>query len=245
MKQGRGNAKLQEPRSGRTLSTRESILLLQSSKLNGSIYPPWTFEPDALDFVEQPIFQDDMTFTLPEALKHDFKGWQRSNSIDQHIEVHRPRVPGSEEFDQCADLVQDITTDCSVVASLTAMTRPPPELYTLWAHVFHPWDYEKQEPTLSYSGKYVFRLYFNGCYRKVIIDDRLPMSKTDRKMYVIDRNSPGNMWPALLEKAYLKVRGGYDFPGSDSGTDLWILTGWIPEQCFLQRSVHCSDGGFI
>ncbi|OAT14570.1 cysteine protease PalB [Blastomyces gilchristii SLH14081] len=76
-------------------------------------------------------------------------------------------------------------------------------------------------------------MHFNGCYRKGGIDDRLPSSKTPRFLHVIDRKNPALLWPALVEKAYLKVRGGYDFPGSNSGTDLWILTGWIPEQIFL------------
>jgi len=77
------------------------------------------------------------------------------------------------------------------------------------------------------------RLYFNGCWRRVEIDDFLPASKTSRVLHVIDRRHPSLLWPALVEKAYLKVRGGYDFPGSNSGTDLAVLTGWIPQQVFL------------
>src|SRR5580700_8376423 len=88
---------------------------------------------------------------------------------------------------------------------------------------------------MSPSGRYILRLYFNGCYRKVEIDDFLPASSGSRVLHVIDRQNPGLLWPALLEKAYLKVRGGYDFPGSNSGTDLWVLTGWVPEQILLQR----------
>jgi hypothetical protein len=101
--------------------------------------------------------------------------------------------------------------------------------------IMHPFDHARGQPKLSPSGKYIFRLNFNGCARRVTIDDRLPASGTDRALFVTNRHNPRLIWPALLEKAYLKVRGGYDFPGSNSGTDLWVLTGWIPEQLFLQR----------
>lgn len=103
--------------------------------------------------------------------------------------------------------------------------------------IVYPYDSQNSRPSVSSNGRYVFRLHFNGCFRKVVIDDRLPDSISSRTLHVIDRQNPGLLWPALLEKAYLKVRGGYDFPGSNSGTDLWVLTGWIPEQTFLQRYV--------
>lgn len=107
----------------------------------------------------------------------------------------------------------------------------------VFSSIVHPYDSHQEMPAISKSGKYVLRLHFNGCYRRVIIDDRLPASRTSRALHVIDRNNPDVLWPALVEKAYLKVRGGYDFPGSNSGTDLWVVTGWIPEQLFLQRYV--------
>ncbi len=101
--------------------------------------------------------------------------------------------------------------------------------------MIYPYDMAKGQPRVSKNGRYIFRFQFNGCFRKVTIDDRLPTSSSDRNLHVVDRNNPRLLWPALIEKAYLKVRGGYDFPGSNSGTDLWVLTGWIPEQVFLQR----------
>jgi calpain-7 len=101
--------------------------------------------------------------------------------------------------------------------------------------IFFPYDHKLEKPSFSSNGKYIFRLHFNGCFRKVVVDDLLPTSRTARALHVIDRRNPGLLWPALIEKAYLKVRGGYNFPGSNSGTDLWVITGWIPEQLFLQR----------
>lgn len=107
--------------------------------------------------------------------------------------------------------------------------------FQMVSSIFHPFDHHLSEPELSPNGKYIFRMHFNGCFRKVIIDDRLPASRNEQTLHVMDRNNPGLLWPALVEKAYLKVRGGYDFPGSNSGTDIWVLTSWIPEQIFLQR----------
>jgi hypothetical protein len=151
------------------------------------------------------------------------------------------------------DLVQDVTTDCSVVASLCAAmriltgrnsvkaskldfsSRLTDKPHQVLSSILYPFDHTKGMPKVSASGKYVLKLYFNGCFRRVVIDERLPSSTTDRTLYVVDRLNPYLIWPALLEKAYLKIRGGYDFPGSNSGTDLWVLTGWIPEQIFLQR----------
>jgi hypothetical protein len=106
------------------------------------------------------------------------------------------------------------------------------------SNMIWPFDQNRGKPVISPNGKYVVRLNFNGCWRRVIIDDRLPLSSTHRLLHVIDRRNPGLLWPALLEKAYLKVRGGYDFPGSNSCSDLWTMTGWIPEEIYLQEYVE-------
>lgn len=139
------------------------------------------------------------------------------------------------EADDDFDLVQDITTDCSVVASLSAgikHLRPGPS--SLLPAIMFPIDADSGQAKVAENGRYIFRMNFNGCFRKVVIDDRLPSSHNERTLYVVDRQNPKLIWPALVEKAYLKVRGGYDFPGSNSGTDLCVITGWIPQQLFLQ-----------
>jgi calpain-7 len=143
---------------------------------------------------------------------------------------------------QPVDLVQDAATDCSVVASLCASSARAEKGHArILQDILYPWDDANNAAKISPNGKYILRLNFNGCYREVIIDDRLPTSKTKRLLHIIDRKNPSLLWPALLEKAYLKVRGGYDFPGSNSSTDLWILSGWIPEQVFLQDDTTEPD----
>ena len=232
---------LQEPTSKRELTTREKIILLRSSKLNGSVFPQWTGNPKDSEFnrpSSSAVFTDETTFPLSKAQSEIFLCWRRLSGT--FVGAH----PLSESWPRTlmgnkSDFVQDITTDCSVVASLCAITSRSEQGHSdIMACIFHPYNYQLRQPTASANGKYIFRLYFNGQYRKVTIDDRLPVSRTSRTLHVIDRKQPKLLWPALVEKAYLKTRGGYDFPGSNSGTDIWILTGWIPEQLFLQRLVY-------
>ncbi|KAH6985097.1 hypothetical protein BKA56DRAFT_671533 [Ilyonectria sp. MPI-CAGE-AT-0026] len=227
--------RLKASRTG-AASVQQPSLLQQTSRLHGNYFPQWTTAPVDSDFRlasgEMP-FVDDAALTLSRRQAATFDGWKRP------IELHSSEGEADMEAfmnsgDGC-DLVQDLTTDCSVVASLCAAMRILTGRNSVLASILYPFDRARGMPRFSASGKYILRLHFNGCFRRVVIDERLPASLTDRTLYVVDRKNPRLIWPALLEKAYLKVRGGYDFPGSNSGTDLWVLTGWIPEQLFLQR----------
>ena len=229
---------LREPVSKRELTTREKILVLEGSRLQGSIFPPWSTSPAPSEFFDATIYQDETYFHLSRDQSEVMCGWRRLHNIIQQVSTLTDEPGNARPIGTgILDLVQDITTDCSVVASLCAIVSRTTEggFPSLFTGIFHPWDQARQVAGMSISGKYIFRFYFNGSYRKVVIDDRLPTTETERKLYVVDRNNATVLWPALIEKAYLKVRGGYDFPGSNSGTDLWVLTGWIPEQLFLQR----------
>ncbi|EEB90318.1 hypothetical protein MPER_11489, partial [Moniliophthora perniciosa FA553] len=79
---------------------------------------------------------------------------------------------------------------------------------------------------------YRLKLFFNGAWRRITIDSQLPYHPgLGIPLCLTCSPSQGNpiLWPTLVEKGYMKLMGGYDFPGSNSSIDIHTLTGWIPE----------------
>ena len=119
----------EEPVSKRLLSTREKIILVEGSKLNGFRFPIWENPPDTAEFElkdGQEQFVDSPQLQLSSLQLESFAGWKRPREALGSIEIVRdgeklPNTPTMAPLRK-VDLVQDLTSDCSVVASLCAGT---------------------------------------------------------------------------------------------------------------------------
>eukprot|EP01105_Mastigella_eilhardi_P002005 TRINITY_DN1242_c0_g1_i6.p1 TRINITY_DN1242_c0_g1~~TRINITY_DN1242_c0_g1_i6.p1 ORF type:complete len:543 (+),score=49.65 TRINITY_DN1242_c0_g1_i6:396-2024(+) len=80
--------------------------------------------------------------------------------------------------------------------------------------VFNPW------------GKYIVKLWWNGIPRAVVVDDYLPAGDSNCMLCCSSTNK-SELWPSIIEKAYMKLRDGY----TDGNTcdDSYTLFGWIPQ----------------
>lgn len=117
-------SRVDHPVSARKLTTRENIILLEGSKLNGALFKPWTASPSNSEFElqdRQPPFIDDFEYSLAETQLKHFAGWHRPNKALGLIRIEKggrllPNEATMEKLGEW-DMVQDVAPDCSVIAS--------------------------------------------------------------------------------------------------------------------------------
>ncbi|KAM0756527.1 cysteine proteinase [Meredithblackwellia eburnea MCA 4105] len=132
-----------------------------------------------------------------------------------------PPIPMIKENYSGVHIVQDNVDDCSLVAALIVGAEHHAKFGSkLVASSLFPQD-SKGLPVKT-------------------IDSSLPATK-DGRLLSCSTVDGDEMWPSLVEKAYMKLMGGYDFRGSNSSIDLYAISGWIPEYIPLRSSQFLSD----
>ncbi|XP_057679551.1 androglobin isoform X2 [Corythoichthys intestinalis] len=133
------------------------------------------------------------------------------------------------------------------------------EIYIIWK-VFHnpeapehhgwkPWEHiyslckpgKGHVPHFNIYGKYLVRLFWMGCWRKILVDDSMPFDM-NHNLLLPASSCRSELWPMLLAKALIKVMNTRTLSGDvnrnkmaqlsdEVGEFNFIhhLTGWIPE----------------
>lgn len=235
--------------TGRDSYTKEEILVLKtSSNVNQIDYLPFMEQIDLREkfFTITQFCDKNGLLTLSRKQKENFRDFRRLSEI-----AECPVIFANANSIDCFSIKQTIVSDCSFIASLTVAS-----LYErrfgkkLISNIIFPQN-RNGDAVYNPCGKYMIKLNINGIWRKIIIDDRLPVGSYGQLLCSYSSNK-NEFWISLMEKAYMKVMGGYDFPGSNSVThleshfkfllnlfkiqniDLHALTGWIPERVNLK-----------
>ena len=208
----------------RSLSTHELFILKRSSVINGNRFLPWK-DKDALDFDSKPFLDDFDYHMKPEFIKRGCCFVAPSKLSEDPTIIQYPLDPFAVQ--------QHNVADCTIVSSIISCANYEVRFKKpLITGIIYP--QRSGRPVYNPMGKYSVKLMFNGVWRRVVIDHRVLVTSSMKPFTTFSVNK-GELWPILLEKAFLKVHGGYSYDGGNGGQDTFSLTGWIPESIRLSE----------
>ncbi len=127
---------------------------------------------------------------------------------------HKLIVPGEVEWNRIGDIVpKPVIYEDTINMDLIKYGRVAlPYLYSVLAALAkkYPAIFTKIILTKEYNpeGKYEVRLYVDGEFKTITIDDYFPCI-VGTNVYYFTRPANFEFWPLLIEKAWAKVNGGY------------------------------------
>eukprot|EP00804_Cyclotella_cryptica_P011617 CCRYP_017509-RA/>CCRYP_017509-RA protein AED:0.04 eAED:0.04 QI:113/0.83/0.71/1/0.66/0.57/7/1872/973 len=233
------------------LSQDEIDVLLRSSLIASGVFLPWKDEEaqsyNYFSSAPSSWVDPDGLLILSDRQKERFYKWARPDEI---LNMREGATSSPLQIKMVHSITpftikQHCVSDCSFVACLCIAAAYERRFNKrLITSLIYPQD-SSGFPIYNPHGVYMVKLWLNGVARRVLVDDLLPVdatgsllcSHTTSMMSGSKRNllndSSLELWVSILEKAYMKLCGGYNFPGSNSGIDLFSLTGWIPERIFF------------
>ncbi|XP_061072153.1 calpain-9 [Conger conger] len=174
----------------------EEAVLVEPSEPSDEPVGGSMFQNMSLNRNAKKIIKDDGLF-----VDHDFPRWDMEQP---GLKWKRPKeICPSAQFivDEATrmDMCQGVLNDCWLLSALASLSLHPDLLERVV-----PKGQSFQE---GYTGSFVFRFWQYGEWQEVEIDDFLPTQNGE--LVYLRSSSKEEFWSPLLEKAYAKLKGGY------------------------------------